>query len=200
VDPGCYEHVFVFGRWSSCRASARLLSFQGVSRRSRGRRIALLGAGLSALTLVGVTIAFAYSGGRWGCRSQAELERTRPPQEVVDAFADADVALSAKPLPRVVVGHDRPYQGARAYTHETERATLWVLVCRVRCAGAPQGLSHRPVVDGRRMRQFSALGNNIAVFTADNDGHSGRALQARAQHVLNDLDVAEEYGSRCYIQ
>jgi hypothetical protein len=145
-------------------------------------------------------VAFAYSGGRWGCKSQAELERTRPPAEVVDAFADAGVAIVAEPLPRVVVGFDRPYRGARTYTHETEQATLWVLVCRVRCAGAPHGLSERPVVEGRRMRQFSALGNNIAVFLTDNDRRSGRALQARVQHVLNDLDVAEEYGSRCYIQ
>jgi hypothetical protein len=29
---------------------------------------------------------------------------------------------------------------------------------------------------------------------------AGRELQARVQHIVNDLDVAEEYGSRCYIQ
>jgi hypothetical protein len=50
------------------------------------------------------------------------------------------------------------------------------------------------------MRQFSALGNNIAIFVTDNDRRSGRQLQARVQQVLNQLDVAEEYGSRCYIQ
>ena len=166
----------------------------------RGRRIALLGAGLAALVLAGVTVAVAYSGGRWGCKSQAELERTRPPEEVVDAFANSGVRLAAEALPPLVVGDDRPYQGAHAYTYETERATLWVLVCRARCAGAPRGLSERPVVEGRTMRQFSALGNNIAVFTTDKDRRSGRALQARVQHLLNDLDVAEEYGSRCYIQ
>ena len=146
------------------------------------------------------TITLAYPGLRWGCKSQAELERTRSPEEVVEAFADADVPLVATSLPRVVVGYDRPYQGARAYAHDTEQATLWVLVCRGRCAGAPQGLGERPVVGGRRVRQFSALGNNIAVFTADNDRRSGHALQARVQHVLNGLDVAEQSGSRCYIQ
>jgi hypothetical protein len=165
----------------------------------RGRGIALLAAGLAALVLIGVAVVFAYSSVRWGCRSQAELERTRSPEEVVDAFADAGVAVVPELLPRVVVGSDRPYRGARAFTSETERATLWVLVCRARCAGAPKGLSNRPIVDGRPMRQFSALGNNIAVFTTDNDRRSGRALQARVQHVLNDLDVAEEVGSRCYI-
>jgi hypothetical protein len=168
--------------------------------RRRGRRIALLGVAFAALVLAGVTVAFAFSGGRWGCKSQAELERTRPPEEVIDAFADSGVGLVAEPLPREVFSDDRPYQGARAYTYDTERATLWVLVCRTRCAGAPHGLSERPMVEGRTMRQFSALGNNIAVFTTDNDGRSGRALQARVQQIINDLDVAEEYGSRCYIQ
>jgi hypothetical protein len=105
------------------------------------------------------------------------------------------------PPPRAVGGEDRAYRVARAYRYDGERATLWVLVCRSRCAGAPRGLRDPPlVIAGRRVRQFSTLGNNVAAFTTDNDRRSGRELQADVQHVLNDLDAAEEYGSRCYVQ
>jgi hypothetical protein len=75
-----------------------------------------------------------------------------------------------------------------------------VVVCRGRCAAAPPGLDRPRQIGGRYLRQFSSLGNNIAIFMTDNDRRSGRELQARVQHVVNDLDVAEEYGSRCYIQ
>jgi hypothetical protein len=135
---------------------------------------------------------------RWGCESQAELERTRPPAKVTATFADAGVELAPAQLPRAVVGTGLPYRGARAYRYDSERATLWVLVCRGRCAAPPRGLDRRFAIDGRYLRQFSTLGNNIAIFASDNDRRSGRELQARVQHIVNHLDVAEEYGSRCY--
>ena len=81
-----------------------------------------------------------------------------------------------------------------------ERATLWILVCRARCASAPPGLDRSVPIDGRYLRQFSTLGNNIAIFITDNDRRSGRELQASVQHVVNDLDVAYDSGSCCYIQ
>jgi hypothetical protein len=118
----------------------------------------------------------------------------------VAAFADAGVQLTPARLPRAVVGTDLPYRGASAYRYDGERATLWVLVCRARCASAPRRLDRRLPVNGRYLRQFSTLGNNIAMFTTDSDRRSGRKLQERVQHVMNELDVAEEYGSRCYVQ
>lgn len=163
------------------------------------RMAAVVGAAI-ALVLTAAAVAVAFDARRWGCKSQAELERTRPPAEVAGAFADADVPLTPTRLPRAVVGTGAPSRGATAYRYDSERATLWVLVCRARCAGAPAGLDRRLPVEGRYLRQFSALGNNIAIFTTDNDRRSGRELQARVQHIVDDLDVVEEYGSRSYIQ
>ena len=169
-------------------------------RRVTWQRAVAVGFAAVTLVLVAAAVAVAVDVGRWGCKSQAELERTRSPAEITAAFADAGVELKPVRPPRVVVGNDRPYRGARAYRYESERATLWILVCRGRCAGAPAGLGRPRLVEGRQLRQFSALGNNIAVFTTDTDRRSGPQLQARVQHVLNDLDVAEDPGSRCYIQ
>jgi hypothetical protein len=162
-------------------------------------RIAAVVGAAVALVLTAAAVAVAFDARRWGCKSQAELERTRARDGVVQSFADAGVALVSKPLPRVVVGSDRHYEGAHAYAYATQRASLWVLVCPARCSDAPSGLDEHPVVEGRTVRQFSTLGNNIAVFASDNDRRSGQALEAQVQPVLNDLDVAEEYGSRCYI-
>jgi hypothetical protein len=110
------------------------------------------------------------------------------------------VHLAPASLPRTVVGTAVPFREAKAYRFDSNRATLWVLICRERCAGAPPGLDRSLRLAGRYLRQFSALGNNIAVLTTDNDRRSGRKLQAGVQHIINDLDVAEAYGSRCYIR
>jgi hypothetical protein len=163
-------------------------------------RIAAVVGAAVALVLTAAAVAVAFDARRWGCKSQAELERTRPRGDVDAAFADAGVPLTPTRLPRAVVGTARLYRGATAYRYDSERATLWVLVCPRRCAGAPPGLDRRPLVDGRYLRQFSTLGNNIAIFTTDSDRRSGVQLQARVQHIVNDLDVAEENGSRCYVQ
>jgi hypothetical protein len=163
------------------------------------RVVAVVGA-VVALVLIAAALAVAFDAGRWGCKSQAELERTRPLAEIAAAFAEAGAELTPTQLPRAVVGRGRAYRGATAYRYDRERATLWVLVCPARCAGARPGLDRPVLVDGRYLRQFSTLGNNIAIFTTDNDRRSGGQLQARVQHIVNDLDVVEEYGSRCYIQ
>lgn len=169
-------------------------------RRRRWGRIAALAGAAVVLVLMAAAIAVAFNAGRLGCKSQSELERSRPSEEVVAAFADAGVQLDPERPPPAVLGNDRPYRSVSVYRYDSERATLWVLVCRARCASAPAGLDRPLVIDGRQLRQFSTLGNNIAIFMTDNDRRSGRRLQARVQHVVNDLDVAEDYGSRCYIR
>ena len=163
-------------------------------------RVVVLTGGIAAVVLTGAAMAVALDAGRWGCKSQAELERSHPREKVVAAFADAGFRLEPAAPPDVVVGDDPLYRGASAYRYDSERATVWVLVCRARCAGAPEGLDRPRVVDGQQLRLFAALGNNIGFFTTDNDRRSGRQLQGRVQHVLNDLDSAEDPDSRCYIQ
>src|SRR5919204_2864188 len=149
--------------------------------RATWERIAAVVGAAVALVLVAAAVAVSFDVRRWGGKSQAELERTRPPAGIVAAFADAGVQLTPARLPRTVVGSDPGYRGARAYRYESERATLWVLVCRRRCASAPPGLDRRLAIDGRYLRQFSVLANNIAVFTTADDRRSGRQLQTRVQ-------------------
>ena len=171
----------------------------------RRRRLALLATAGAALTLAGLAAAFVYTDGRLGCPSQRELERPRSAEEVVSAFADVGVALTRTSLPR---GFPRrgEYLHAVAYWYVPTPAALFVLVCETRCVNAPEGhlrLRKERIPVGPRsrqhIRQFSTLGNNIAVFMTDNDRRSGRELQARVQPVLNELDAAEDPDSRCYI-
>jgi hypothetical protein len=168
--------------------------------RRRGRRAVLVTAGIG-LTVIGLGAGSLYVAGAWGCPSQAELERPRSEEDVVFTFAEHGVALARTPLPRAV-SREREYREAVAYRYAAPRATLFVLVCRTRCANAPRLLT-RQIRVGRapqHVRQISALGNNITVFTTDADRRSGARLQARVQAALDALDVAVPYGSRCYVQ
>ena len=162
-----------------------------------------VGAGL-ALILFGTAGAFWYSGGRWGCPSQAELERTRAPEEVVDAFSDRGARLVQTGLPPGGWRRIEAYQGATVYRYARGRAAIFVLVCKVKCRGLPSSPRAAPIpVSGasrQKIRQISVLGNNIVVFTTDNDRRSGRYLQARVQPAMDDLDVAVPYESRCYVE
>jgi hypothetical protein len=169
----------------------------------RRRRLAVLVIAVFVLAAVAVLAVVAYD--RWSCPSQAELERPRPAEEVVVAFEDRGVTLAPTTLPEAVVRGDAAYRGATAYRLFTERAGLFVLVCKARCANAPQGLREEPIATtaGRPrqdIRQFSTLGNNIAIFVTDNDGRSGQRLQARVQPVLDELDAAVPIDSHCYVQ
>ena len=156
---------------------------------------------IAVFALVAAVAAVAYVGGVWGCPSQAELQRPRPPGEVAAAFADAGISLVRTRLPEAVVRDDPAHRGATTYRYATPRARLYVLVCALRCIDAPRGLRNQPVSVGtprQRVRQFSTLGNNIAIFMTDNDRRSGRELQARVQPILNDLDSSHQPGDRCY--
>jgi hypothetical protein len=115
-----------------------------MSRRGTWGRIAAVVGPALALVLIAAAVAVAFDPGHWGCKSQAELERRRLPTEVVAAFADAGVQLAPTRLPRAVVGADRAYRGGTADRYDSERATLWVFVCRARCAGAPPRLVSWP--------------------------------------------------------
>lgn len=163
----------------------------------------LLGLAVAAAAAVGGVAAFAYN--RWSCPSQAELERPRSADEVVDTFADHGVELEPTALPLEVVSDYRAYRAASAYRYVSPRATLYVLVCKQRCVDAPGDVRAVPVVVAadmppQRVRQFSTLGNNIASFATDNDGHSARKLTLRLVAVFSELDTAVSRDSHCYVQ
>ena len=177
------------------------MSERGQNPLSRRLRVAALLFVAVVLVLLGITVAVSF-GARWGCPSQAELERARSQREVVAAFADRGVRLSPTGLPRAFFGDDKSYRGVAAYRHVTRQAALFVLVCEARCLAAPLALPNEiEVAPGarQRLRQFSTLGNNIAVFVTDTDRRSGRRLNERIGPVLNDLDAAHDSDSRCYV-
>jgi predicted component of type VI protein secretion system len=155
---------------------------------------------LLVLALFGAAATFVVPA-RWGCPSQAELERARASQEVVGAFADRGVELVRAQLPRAVP-RDRAYRHAVAYRHLTARAALFVLVCEARCTNAPRLRElDIPVVGQARqhVRLLSTLGNNIAIFVTDNNGYSGRQLLASVGPIVNGLDAHVDSDSRCSI-
>lgn len=162
------------------------------------RRAALVVVIVLALLLAVLIAAFAYTGG-WACLSQTELERTRTPKDVVGAFADDGVELVPMALPPAAARNDKAYRDAAAYRHVNGRAALFVIVCKVRCRQAPHGIREQPI-DRQHVRQISVLGNNIVILMTDSDRRSGRDLQERVQAILNELDAAEDYNSRCYSQ
>jgi hypothetical protein len=120
----------------------------------------------------------------------------------VAAFGDRGLKLVPTQLPRAVLGDEKAYRRAATYRHVTKHAALFVLVCEIRCAAAPRVLANEIPVAARnrqRLRDFSTLGTNVALFVTDNDGHSGRRLHAHVQPALRRLDAAEDPESRCYI-
>lgn len=96
----------------------------------RRRRTALLVlAGLSLAAVGGTVAAYGYYTLDWGCPSSEELERPIAPEKVVDAFAEGGLSLDLARLPVALP------VGARAYHHETEDASLFVVVCDDLCSG-----------------------------------------------------------------
>ena len=167
----------------------------------RGTRYVVGGAALAAMLGLGVLWA---QGWPWACPSRSELERSRSLDEVRAAFAEQGAELVPAALPAGGWRRVQAYRRATVLRYSTERASVYVLVCRRKCAIVPVEPRALPVAVPagglHRIRQISGLGNNLLVFFTDNDRRSTRRLQTRVQPALNDLDAAVAYGSRCYIE
>ena len=130
-------------------------------------------AAIAMVSLLGLGFAFVYSGRRWGCPSQEELERSRSHEEVRDRFADEGLRLEQSRLPQSLFAGHAEYRGARIYRAIYNGASRWVVVCRQRCrssfAAAP---AYLPVAtEPRQMnRQISLAGNNLVFTFADSRG------------------------------
>lgn len=157
--------------------------------------------GLSVVALGGAIAAYGYYALDWGCPSSADLERPLTLREAVEAFAEEGFALEptriAVPLP----------SGARAYRHETDGATLLVLICDNACiegGGDPFPDMSRVVLkskqgDVRQVRHgWSFL--NLDLWVADEDRRSAQQLVRQLDPVVNDLSRTIPPDDRCYVR
>ena len=165
----------------------------GVFRRYRGLvRLAIVGLVLTALG--GAVAAYGYSVLDWGCPSAAELARPLTTSEVMGAFNVAGFNLQPARVPV------RLPAGARAYRHETEGASIFVVIYSDADTspdvsetvfrsggGAPQRVRH-----GIRLL-------NIDIWLTDADRYSAQHLAKNLGPVVEDLDRAPRPGDRCYV-
>jgi len=86
------------------------------------------------------------------------------------------------------------------YEHETEGATLFVMVCRNRCNVPDVSTVDFIASQGTPQRMRHGIGLvNVAIWVADADHRSGKQLVTRVHPVVQDLDSAVQPGDRCYV-
>ena len=148
---------------------------------------------IGAAVLLGIVGAHVW---RWGCPSQAELERLRTPEEVVLAFEKSGLELEPATWSRELRGAGA-YRGALLFRHDAPGATLHVLVCKVRC-----GISRFQLRPGRARERFRfgfVPGNNVAGWIGGEDQSAAR-LRTAIGKPLGELDTSVDPDSRCYIR
>jgi len=198
----CTGAVIVFGTfgliWLAGVGAASLV------RGDRGRpgwRTLLVAAVL--LLFVGVAAAYGryeWQIVRWGCPSQAELDRLQSVEDVTSAFARHDLPLESIQLPVWLPPAEPAYRGARAFRHAPPGATVYVLVCRQRCAISRFRFGEARKVGEQRWRLGLDSNNNVPIWVTEADRRAGRRMLAAIAPVLREVHPYIEYGSRCYIR
>jgi hypothetical protein len=120
---------------------------------------------------------------------------------VVDAFAEGGLSLEPTRLPAALPA------GARAYRHETEDASLFVVVCDDLCSGeGPDRLPDLSTVEfpaekGPPQRMRSGISFlNVDIWVTDADRRSAQRLINRVGPVVDDLDPHPPPDDRCYVR
>ncbi len=159
---------------------------------------------LALAALVAAVAAYGAFGAniwRWGCPSQAELDRLRTPAEVIDAFDDHGIDLAQVRLPPVLANGAPVYRDAVLYRHSTVSATAFILVCEMRCAISRYQLTRTGggVPAGKGWHVGMILGNNVAAWVTADTSRSGAHLSERTTSGLGDVDRGVDADGRCYI-
>jgi hypothetical protein len=143
-----------------------------------------------ALTLTavgGAVAAYGYAVSDWGCPSPAEIERPLTTSEVKKAFSAAGFDL--QPIRAPV----KPRAGARVYRHDTEDASIFVVIYR-------RGRT-TPDESGQVFQSFSSpqgMPYGIQLLNIDiglTDAHLAKFVNS----VVEDLNRSPRPGDRCYI-
>ena len=168
---------------------------------SPSRRKAVAGA-VALLALVAAAITYGRYGFdlvRWGCPSQAELDRIQSVEDVTASFERHDLPLEPIPLPAWLPPREPAYRGAKAFRHEAPRATVYVLVCRQRCAISRFRFGEARRVVEQRWRLGIDSNNNVPIWVSEADRRSGAQMLEAVAAPLEDVQPYIAYGSRCYI-
>lgn len=157
-------------------------------------------AGFAAVIgLVAVAVVYGqyeFQIARWGCPSQAELDRLRTPAEVEAAFDKSGLELGRTTWP-LELRRARAYRDLVVLRHDEPGATLFVVVCEVRCEVPRSQI--RPGLPRRRIRFGFSLGNNVAGWIAGDDRHATSRLRRAISEPGAELDTGVDPNSRCYI-
>ena len=161
-----------------------------------GRRSAALVALVAAAITYG---RYGFDIVRWGCPSQAELDRTQSVEDVTAAFVRHELPLEPIPLPAWLPPTEPAYRGAQAFRHAAQGATVYVLVCRQRCAISRFRFGEARRVVEQRWRLGIDANNNVPIWVTEADRHSGARMLEAIAGPLKDVQPYIAYGSRCYI-
>ncbi len=152
--------------------------------------------------LVGATVAYGRGSldvVRWGCPSQAELQRVQSVEDVVVAFARHDLELESIPLPAWLPPTESAYRGAVALRHIAPGATVYLLLCRQRCAISWPRFAEAREVGEQRWRIGMSANNNVPIWVTEANGPAGARVLETTAGARRDIHPYVEYGSRCYI-
>lgn len=203
--PGCTPEI---GLWLGAFALAGWLVGwpMAVLLRRRGARLPS-GPSIVAGCFVMAAVAglVAYGRGsleivRWGCPSQAELDRVQSVEDVTEAFAEHGLPLEPIPQPAWLPPREPAYRGALAFRHRARGATVYVLVCRQRCAISRFRFGEARRVGEQRWRLGIGSNNNVPVWVTEDDPRSGARLLDAISDPLRRVHPSIAYGSRCYVR
>lgn len=164
------------------------------------RTLVVTGAVLLLVASAVVYVHYGFQIARWGCPTDEELNRNQSVEEVVTAFEDSGLTLEAIPLPVWVPPTEPAYRGARAFRHATPRATVYVLVCRQRCAISRFRFGEARKVGEQRWRLGIDSNNNVPLWVTETDRRAGAQMLEAITPALRRVQPYVEYGSRCYIR
>jgi hypothetical protein len=147
--------------------------------------LAILALVLTALG--GAVTSYGYTVLDWGCLSPAEIERPLTTSEVMKAFNAAGFDLQPTKVP---VGLRA---GARVYRHETEDASIFVVIYR---RGRTSTHQSQPVF---KSLAGSSQGVPYGIQFLNIDiGLTEAHLAKSVNRVVEDLNRSPGPGDRCY--
>lgn len=167
---------------------------------ARGKTLAGAGALVVLVAAVAAYGRYGYDVWRWGCPTDADLDRAQSVEGVAAAFAWHGMALEPISLPVWLPPSEPAYRGAQAFRYQASGATAYVLVCRERCAISRFRFGEARRVGEQRWRLGMDSNNNVPIWVTEVNRRAGTRMleaiagpQARVQPYI-------AYGSRCYVR
>lgn len=127
-------------------------------------------AGCLLLVVVASVVAYGRNSlgiAWWGCPTEAELNRMQDVEDVKASFARHDLPLEPIPLPVWLPPTEPAYRGAQAFQHASSGATVYVVVCRQRCAISRFRFGEARRVGEQRWRLGLDSNNNVPIWITE---------------------------------